>query len=787
MLKNYFTITLRNLIRHRAYSIINIFGLTVGLATSIFIFLWVMDEISFDKFHANAGNIYRVMINHTYPDGRIATHGATSALLKGAIQTEVPEVDIIAQLDMGNEALIKHDINSFNEQGMYADPELFSILSFPLVKGDHSNALPDISSIVISEKLAGKLFGNDDPIGKSLQVNQSHEFKITGVFADVPKNSTLQFDFVLPFELYAKENPWTQHWRSGGTRTLITLKPGASLENANAKLAGLIKKNCEDCTASAFLFQYAQSRLYSKFENGKSAGGRIEQVKLFSVVAVIVLVMACINFMNLATARSATRSREVGVRKIIGAKQAGLIAHFMAESVLMSFAALLLALAVVQLLLPFFNEITDKSVQMDFSNPVFVAGTLAITLICGLLAGSYPAFFLSSFNPLVVLKGNAQTSLSGNGLRRALVVVQFATSIVLIAGSIIIYKQITFISHKNLGFEKENVIVIDRNEDIGKNHTAFKNDLLQLSSVKNIGFGGSNVFTIPITTTDPVWPGKPENSSINFKIFRCDEGFIPTMNIELLAGRNFSDIDNRDTSNYIINKKAMEVMGLSPENVIGTDLEMWTGKGKIVGLTNDFHNDNLREGIEPLIFLYSENLGWHYFIRVDGRTPVNETLAAIESTFKKYSPDYPFEYSFLDEVFDREYRTEAVIGRLSLSFTTVAVLISCLGLFGLASFAAERRTKELGIRKVMGASASNLAVMLCGDFTKLVAIGLLIGIPIAWYLGSDYLAGYAFHAKISVWIFALTATGTLLIALITVAYQSIKAALANPVESLRSE
>ncbi len=710
MFRNYITVTLRHLIRHRGYSVINIFGLTVGLATGVFIFLWVMDEMSFDKFHANTNNIYRVMINHAYPDGRIATHGATSALLKEAIQTEVPEVDMIAQLGMDTEALIKHDVSSFNEQGVYADPSLFSILSFPLVKGDNNNPLPDITSIAISEKLAEKFFGDADPIGKSLQVSQSHELMVTGVFADVPKNSTLQFDFVLPFDLYIKENPWTQHWRSGGTRTILTLKPGASLENANAKLATLIKKNCENC------------------------------------------------------------------------------AQFISESVLLSFIALLFALVVVQLFLPFFNEVTDKFIQLDFTNPLFVAGTLAITLTCGLLAGSYPAFFLSSFKPLVALKGNAQTSLSGNGLRSALVVVQFATSIVLIAGSIIIYKQITFVSNKNLGFEKENIIVIDRNEDIGKNYSAFKNELLQFPSVKNIGFGGNNVFTIPITTTDPVWPAKPENSSVTFKIFRCDEGFIPTMNIKLLSGRNFSDMSNSDASNYIINKKAMEVMGLTSENVIGTDLEMWNGKGKIIGLTNDFHNDNLREGIEPLIFLYnSANFGWHYFIKVDGKTPVHETLAAIERTFKKYSPDHPFEYSFLDEIFDREYRTEAVIGKLSLSFTVVAVLISCLGLFGLASFTAERRTKELGIRKVMGASVSNLIVMLCSDFTKLVAIGLFIGIPVAWYLGSGYLSGYAFHTEISVWTFALTATGILLIALITVAYQSVKAALANPTESLRSE
>lgn len=786
MLKSYIKAVLRNLVRHKAYSIIEIFSLTVGLISGILILLWVIDEMSFDKFHTNAGSIYRVMNNNTYPDGRIETHGATSALLKEAIQSEIPEVAAIVQLSMETEILVRHEINAFNEQGLYADSNLFSVFSFPLIKGNRNNPMPGIRSIAISEKLAGKLFGNDEPVGKLLQIDQSNEFMVSAVFADIPKNSSLQFDFVLPFGLFVKENPWTQDWRSGGTRTMVTLKPAASLANANATLAGLVKKNCEDCTTSPFLFEYVKSRLHSKFENGKSVGGRIEQVMLFSIVAAIILMMACINFMNLATARSATRSREVSVRKLIGASRSGLIARFIAESVLLSFIALLLALALAQLLLPFFNDITDKSVKLDFTSPVFIGGALMITLACGLLAGSYPAFFLSSYNPLVLLKSNAQTSLSGNGFRKVLVVVQFVTAIVLITGSIVIYKQITFISHKNLGFEKENIIVIDRNEGIGKNYPAFKNDLLQLPSIKSIGFGGSNIFTVPITTTDPVWANKSENSAVSFKIFRCDEGFIPTMNIELLAGRNFSDAGN-DVSNYIINKKAMEIMGLTPEHVIGTDLEMWPGKGKIVGLTDDFHNDNLRKGIEPLIFLYSADLGSHYFIRADGRTSIKETLAAIADIYKKHNPDYPFEYSFLDEAFDREYRTEAVIGKLSLSFTGIAMFISCLGLFGLASFAAERRTKELGIRKVLGASVSGIVVLLSKDFVKLVLIAFLIALPIAWWVMNIWLEDFAYRIDIEWWMFTVAGLGAVMIALLTISWQAIRAAVANPVESLRDE
>jgi putative ABC transport system permease protein len=787
MFKNYFKAAWRNLWKIKAFSFIKVFSLALGLAAAIFIFLWVMDESSFDKFHANTKNIYRVMTNYKYPDGRIETYPATSALLKDAIRNEIPEVDKIALLSMETDALVRYNGTSFNEQGFYADSSLFSIFSFPLLKGNSNNPLPDNASIVISEKLAKKLFGNSNASGKSVEVDETHQFTVTGVFADVPQNSTLQFDFVLPLDLFVKENPWTQHWKSGGTQTMVTLKPCASLENANAKIAGLIKKNCRDCTTNAFLYPYTKQRLYNEFENGKAVGGRIEQVRLFSIVAIIILIMACINFMNLATAQSARRSREISVRKIIGAKRSGLITHFVLESLLLSFIGLLFALVAVQLLLPFFNVITEKSVRLDFTNPVFVTGVFVITVICGLLAGCYPAFLLSSFKPVVVLKGDTSTSLSGSTFRKVLTVVQFVTSIILITGSIIIYKQIRFISNKNLGFKKENVIVLNRNDNLDKNYTAFKNDLLQTPSVKNIGFGGSNIFTVPITTTDPVWQGKPANSSINFKVFRCDERFIPTLKIELLAGRNFSGVNNQDSANYIVNKKAMEVMGLTPGNVIGADLEMWNGRGKIVGLTNDFNNDNLHRGIEPLIFLYSKNIGFNYYIRIDGNASVNTTLASIESTFKKYSPAYPFEYSFLDDVFAKEYRTETIIGKLSLIFTAIAILISCLGLFGLAAYSAIKRTKEIGVRKVLGASVSNIVALLSKDFIMLVVIAFVIAAPVAYFIMRRWLQDFAYRTNISLWIFIAAGLLAVMIALATISFQAIKTAIANPVKSLRTE
>ena len=785
MLKNYFKTSFRNLLRYKGYSFINIAGLAIGLTSSILILLWVADELSFDRFHKDADRIYQVMINNTFPDGRIDTYAATPSKLKAALVDEIPEIESAALYSMQTQLLIKHKTNGYNEIGIYAEPTLFDIFSFDLINGSNQKPLPDIKSIAISEELAKKLFNTENPIGKTVQINQENEFKVSTVFANIPQNSSLQFDFVIPFEVYSKENPWMQSWQSGGTRTLVKLNATTHVETANQKMAGIIEKNCSECSISPFLFPYVKSRLYTEFVNGKNVGGRIDQVLLFATIAILILLMACINFMNLSTARSASRSREVGVRKSIGAQKTGLVFQFIMESVLQSFLAMYFALIIIQLLLPFFNEITGKSMVLDFTNPTLSVGIISITLLCGLLAGSYPAFILSRFNPIQVLKGDKQFGAKGNNLRKILVIFQFSVSIILVVGSVAVYKQIGFISEKNLGFKKDNIIVVDQNEGIVQNYSAIKNELQQQAFIKNIAFGGSNVFTIPIVTTDPVWKGKPDNSSIKFKIFRCDEAFIPTMDIKLLAGRNF--IEGKDATNYIVNRKALEVMGLDLENAIGAPLEMWPGKGQIVGITEDFHNGNLKFGIRPLILMYSENLGAHYFIKLDGQLPLKESIVQIGSIFKKYNPDYPFEFTFLDEIFAKEYQTENVIAKLSLSFTVIAILISCLGLFGLASFTAERRTKELGIRKIMGASVVDLIVMLYKDFTVLLFISLLIGLPIAWYFIADFLTDYAFHANINWSIYVFTAAFMLLITLLSIGYQSIMAAKTNPVNTLRNE
>lgn len=778
-------IALRSLVKYKTYTLTNILGLSVGLAACISIFLWTVDEISFDKFHSKADRIYKVMINDIYPDGKMQTYQAPTVKLGEAMRADIPEIDEIAQTSWGSDMLVKYGDKKFNETGLYADSTLFTIFSFPIVSGNKLAPISNINSISISEKLAHKLFNEEDPIGKTLNVNHTSNFIIASVFKDVPSNSSLQFDFIVSFELWKTENPWADHWRSGATQAFVTLKPNSDFSSTDAKIRKLIKKNCSECSREAFLYPFAELYLNGQFVNGKASGGRISEVVLFGCIALIILAMACFNFTNLATARASTRNREVGVRKTIGASRFSIGLQFIGESVLISFLSLFFAVFLVVLLLPLLNEITGKTLILDYKNPLLVTGIIGITLLCGILAGVYPAFYLSSLKTSTVLKGNT-ASLKGGGIRKLLTVTQFAVSIVLIIGSIVIYRQLGYILEKNLGFNKENIIVVPQRDGFIKSHYAFKNDLLQIPTVKNVAFVGSNLFQVPITTTDPVWPGKPANSSLEFKILRCDEGFIPAMNVKLIAGRNFTNTRS-DSSNYIINEKAMLAMGLTKQNAIGTKLEMWNGKGEVVGITDDFVNGNLRQATEPLILMFTTSNGFNYYIKTIENANVNQTLASINAAAKKYAPDDPFEYSFLDNVYNREYQAESMLGKLSLGFTIIAVIICCLGLLGLATFAAEQRTKEIGVRKVLGASVSNIVVLLSKDFVKLVFIAIIIASPVAYYFMQKWLQGFAFRINIGWITFFIAAAAAILVALITVSFQAIKAAITNPVKSLRSE
>lgn len=784
MIQHYFRITLRRLFKQKTYSVTNILGLTVGLTASILIFLWMLDELSFDRFHAKADRIYKVMINDIYPDGRMETYEAPTVMLGNVLRKDIPEIDEVVQTSWNEDMLVISGDKKFMESGLYADPGLFSIFSFPISMGNQLRPLSNNNSISISEKLAKKLF-DGDPIGKTLTINQLGDFSVSSVFKDLPQNSSLRFEFVLSFENWKRQNGWANHWRSGATQAFVTVRPNSTFDAVDSKVRKIIKANCSDCNREAFLYPFSQLYLHGNFENGKNSGGRISQVILFGGIALIILAMACFNFTNLATARASTRTKEIGVRKSAGAGRMAIGLQFIGESLLISFISLFVAIILVTTFLPLLNRITGKSLHFDYTNPGFVIGIIGIAVFCGLLAGIYPAFYLSALNTSAILK-NSQVILKGGGFRKGLIVTQFAVSVILITGSIVIYRQLGYIFKMNLGFSKENVIVISQKYGLSKNYSAFKEDLLQIPTVKNVAFVGSNVFQVPITTTDPVWPGKPPNSSISFKVLRSDDGFIPAMNIKLIAGRNFYS-NKADSSNYIINEKAMLAMGLTRQNVIGAKLAMWNGKGEIIGLTDDFVNGNLHQGIEPLILMYTTTNGFNYYIKTIENANVNQTLSRIEAVTKKYSPEYPFEYSFLDADYSKEYKTESVLGNLSFGFTFVAVIICCLGLFGLATFAAEQRIKEIGVRKVLGASVPDIVVLLSKEFAALVIVGIVVAIPTSYYFLNKWLQDFAFRIDLSWWFFGLAGISALMIAILTVSFQAIKAAVANPVKSLRTE
>ncbi|HEX6226694.1 MAG TPA: ABC transporter permease [Chryseolinea sp.] len=783
MLQNYFNIAIRNFGRYLGYTMINVAGLAVGLATAIFILLWVADELSYDSFHENKSTLYRVWHNAHYSDGAIKTFPSTPAPLAPTIKVEIPEIENAIRMDWGSSLLFEYNNTSLMESGVWADPDLFKIFTFPILKGNAEKPIPGPYDVAISEAMAQKYFANENPIGKVFRVSEQMDVKVTAVFQNVPNNSSMQFDFVLPFETYEKERPWMNgQWGNSGNQTFVKLRENSSVEEVNKKMTALVKNNCKVCLISPFLQLYEDFHLYSDFKDGQPNGGEIEYVRIFSSVAIFILIIACINFMNLATARSATRRREVGIRKVIGAQRRSLIFQFIGESLVISTISMIVALAMVQLFLPYFNTLTNKNIGSGFFDFNILVILVGVTFFTGVFAGSYPAFFLSSFKPASILKGNLYSAGGESFIRKGLVVFQFSLAVILISVSIMAYQQVEFIRSKDLGLNRENILTMNLRGGVQKNIDAFKTEALRVPGVVYVSTTADYPFEVHNTTSDPVWPGKNKDDLMPFKVLMSDESLIPILGITLLEGRNFSS--KSDSVNCIVNEAAVRAMGL--KDPVGTPFEMWFGKGQIIGVVKDFNNQNFRGAIEPLVFAYCPSCAWQLFVKFDGQN-LEESIKNFETVYKKFDQVYPFEYSFLDQHFDQQYQRETTTGKLAICFTAIAVFISCLGLLGLASFTAERRTKELGIRKVLGASVSNLVALLCNDFTKLIFTALVIGIPPAYFMIQAFLSQYVYRTEIHLWIFGVTGLGILILAIATVIFQSLKAAVTNPVNSLRSE
>jgi predicted permease len=787
MLKSYFSTSMRFFSKQRSYTLINIGGLSVGIACSLLILLWVQDELKIDHFHQKGGQLFRTMRHAYFTDGNIFTWSAVPKPLAQTLEEEYPEVLEAELITWEQQLLIARDEQAFKEKGRFAGKDFFSIFTYPFLEGDPATALQDINSIVISESLSRKIFGEAPALGQLLRVDDRAEFNISGVFKDVPQQSSLQFDFIIPVEEYISRNDWVEDWGNNGLRLFVLLDQNASYQALNEKIKDIIRQHNESSDADVFLQPYEDMYLYGDFQEGKLAGGRIEYVRIFFVVAIFVLIIACINFMNLSTARASKRAREVGVRKAVGARQSTLFAQFMTESFLIVAVAMLLAVVMVWLVLPYFNELTEKNILLDILDPTLLLILISVLLFTALLAGSYPAVFMASLNTIKILKGNLQSGRQASLFRKGLVVFQFGISILLIVGTAIIYKQIQFIQEKNLGLDREDLVYMNLEGALVENYQALKQELIQQPGIQSVTASSQHPLSVGNSTTSVAWDDKKPDDQILFSIINADYDFVKTMEMELLNGRIFSREYSTDTVNVLINEAAARAMGM--ENPIGEDITIWDEyKGNVIGVVRDFHFSSMHEKIGPLIIRLDPESSFLtlVFVRTEtGRT--QEALAIMEEHSRQLNPAFPFEYHFVDQDFEKIYRSEMTIGSLASIFALVAIFVSCLGLLGLASYTAEQRIKEISLRKVLGASVGNLMTLLSSEFSRLVIISFVLAAPLAYYLMEQWLQGFAYRVDLTFSVFLLAGGGALMLAWLTVAYQSYRAARTNPAEVLRNE
>ena len=789
MLRNYLLTALRSFVKYKGYTIINVLGLTVGIVSSLLILLWIQDEVQKNRFHENEATLYQVMRNMEMGGREIGTTISVPKPLAEVLEQEYPEIEHAELITWKQEFLFQLDDKYTREEGYSAGDAFFEILSYPLLIGDPATVLDDTYSVVISENLAIKYFGEDwssDPqlIGQSFKIDNGNLFKITGVFANPGPNSSMQFDFILNIEEFILRNDWVEHWGNNGLQMIAKLHEGDyDIDALNSRVLEEIMRHDVDYVSKAFLQPYHERYLYSNYENGKLIGGRIDYVKIFFVVAIFILVIASINFMNLSTARSTLRAKEIGVRKVLGAQKSSLGAQFMMESVLLTLLAMLISVGIVYVLLPTFNTLTDKNIVIDFTSPEFWLLTGGIVLFTGLLSGSYPAFFLSSFNLLHVLKGTLKHTRSATFFRKGLVVFQFAISILLIIGTMTVYRQIDYIMNKSLGVDKEHVLYVLSEAGIKDHFETYKNDLMSLPEVEAVSRSSQNPLSAGSNTFGVQWEGKDPDSRDLIYIFHGDFDWIETMGIELLEGRDFSSNFPYDSSSYIINETAAKLMEM--DDPVGQGLNVWGTEGTIVGLVKDFHLESMYEELKPMVLRFDPDNADLNFIRISGDTKT--AISEIEEVYHKYNPGLPFDYVFLDQAYAEDYQSETVIGSLANYFAAIAVFISCLGLLGLASFTVSQRTKEIGVRKVLGASVVGLVLMLSKDFTRLIIIAFVIAAPIAYYFAAEWLDRFEFKADLGYQVFLISGIGAFLTAAITVGYRSARAAMANPSTSLRDE
>ena len=787
MLRNYFKIAFRNIVRHKAFATINIAGLAIGMACSIFILLWVQNELSYDKFHKNAASIYRISAGGERNSGPMVPE----------LKAKIPAIKNFVRLlfVQPTTTVFETGARRFEEQAVfYADSTLLQVFSFPLVNGNAETALTRPDAVLITEDMAKKYFGNEDAVGKILKKDNKDNVVVTGVLKNIPANSHLQFDFIMPLSAIAQSD-WRLRgniWDSYDFYDYIQLDE--NFKTTPAALAGLcrqvneiFREHIKENPPNMSLQALADIHLRSDYHSNLPGQGNIQYVNIFFVVALFILAVACINFMNLATARSARRAKEVGLRKVVGAGRMQLIGQFLGESLFISFIALLIAVGIVYLLLPVFSNLAGKELSIQLLDGKLIALLLGIAFFTGLISGSYPALFLSGFKPVQVLKGNMKMMGGNLYFRNGLVVMQFVVSIVLLAGTAVVYRQLYYMKNRDIGYNKSNLLYMQMNGEMGDKQRTLKAELKANPLTANFTIISDPISNLSSGTWGLEWDGSTaEDKKIGFSKAWINDNFFDVLQMKMASGRALSTTEFADSGNYVINEKAAKIMGMTPATAIGKSLTFNGDKGIIVGVVKDFNYKPAQSTIEPLIFAFNKWNGGIVLVRTQpGKAEA--AIQALEKISKQLNPSFPFSYGFVDQDINNLYKGEQQMGSLFNVFAIIAIFISCMGLYGLSAFMAEQRTKEIGVRKVLGASVFNVVYLLSTGFTKLILIAIVIAIPIAWFATNKWLSSFAYRVDVGWVIFLIASLGALAIAWITVSYESIKAAIVNPIKSLRTD
>lgn len=785
MIKNYFKVAWRNLVRNKTFSLINVLGLAIGMACTMLIALWVYNERNWDRYNSNYENVYHVFSNRNF-NGEISTGPDMMYPLPAAAREAFPDLEHAALVSFPGTTLMGNGDTRINKQTLTVSPEFFDIFSFDFIKGN-KDVLKDPDAIVLTQSTAKAVFGSTDVIGQQVRINNIRSAIVKAIVKDVPQNSTLQFDGLIPFNPSSPETKRSEDdWVNCGNRVFFQLKPSASVASMETNVINLIRKRTsgENPTTrgSVILHPMEKWRLFEEFKGGKNTGGRIQYVNLFTWVAVVILIIACVNFMNLSTARSEKRAREVGIRKTLGSGKKQLIAQFLSESVLLALFSFLVATAIVYSVLPAFRQMLNMELIVPYSEPALWGIVVGIILMTGIVAGGYPAFYLSDFMPVKVLKGTILQGRQAVLPRKILVTSQFIASIILISATLIIYQQLQHVKKRDIGYDTNNLIQLNSSRDLNNNFEAFRNDLQRAGILSSVVRTSTPLTTILGFTSGIRWAGAPENAQLVIGFLFSDQNFAKTLNAKMLEGRDFRQ---GDSNSVIFNKEAIRLMGMN--SPVGKEIN-WAGRQRtIVGVVDNMVMTSPYEAAAPMMVSYEDK--WSNFtnIRLVPGVDVRKAISAIESVYKKYSQEYPFEFRFIDDEFNRKFINEQLIGKLAVIFAGLSIFVCCLGLFGLVSFTIERKTKEIGIRKVLGASVRQVLILMSREFLILVGLAFLVAIPAAWWAMNEWLKNFSYRIDIGLGVFVLVGLITLVIALLTVGLNASAAALRNPVKTLRSE